>query len=324
MHIRRILLASAVSVAALQVAAAHAECGDVTITEMSWASSQVVSTVATFLMETGYGCTVTAFPSDPNPAVTSVAETGQPEILTEMWENSSGPAVWRGVDEGKLDVVANVLSDGGQEGWWIPRYLLDAHPELATLEGVVAHPDWVGGLFNNCPDGWTCKNTNTNLLRAVGLTEDKMRNFTHGSSDTLSASLAAAYEAKEPWIGYYWAPTALLGRYDMVRVDLGEYDPEIYACLNTEDCADPGVSAYPDARVMTVLSTAFKEANPEIGELMSNISFTNAQMGEILAWQDDNSATTEEAAVYFLTTYPDVWSVWISEGAREKLAAVLQ
>lgn len=323
MNIRRILLASAISVTALQANAALAECGEVTITEMSWASSQVVSTVATFLMENGYDCSVTAFPSDPNPALTSVAETGQPDILTEIWDNSAS-ALPGLVEKGKVEVVADVLSDGGQEGWWIPRYLLEEHPELATLEGVVAHPDWVGGLFNNCPDGWTCKNTNTNLLRAVGLTEDKMQNFIHGSGDTIAASMASAYESKQPWIGYYWAPTALLGRYDMVRVDLGEHDPDIYACLNMEDCADPGISAYPDARVMTVLTAAFQEANPEIAELMRNISFTNAQMGEILAWMDDNSASTEEAAVYFLTTYPEVWSAWMSDDAREKLAAILQ
>ncbi len=300
-----------------------ADCGDVTITEMSWASSQVVSTVATFLMENGYGCTVTAVPSDPNPALTSVAETGQPDILTEIWTNGA-VALAGMIEEGKVEKVADVLSDGGQEGWYVPSYLVEEHPELATLDGVIANPELVGGLFNNCPDGWTCKNTNTNILRAAGLTDDQLENFIHGSGDTVAASIASAYEAREPWIGYYWAPTALLGRYDMVRVDLGDHVPENYSCLSEEDCADPKLSDYPAAGVVTVVTPSFRDENPEVVELMSNISFTNKQMGEILAWQDDNSATTEEAAVYFLTTYPEVWSEWISEAAREKLSAVLQ
>ena len=55
-----------------------------------------------------------------------------------------------------------------------------------------------------------------------------MRVFNHGSGDTLAASLASAYEKKEPWFGYYWAPTALLGKYDMVPVELGPFKSEVH------------------------------------------------------------------------------------------------
>ncbi|MEM7296626.1 MAG: glycine/betaine ABC transporter substrate-binding protein, partial [Pseudomonadota bacterium] len=48
------------------------------------------------------------------------------------------------------------------------------------------------------------------------------------------------------------------------------------------------------------------------------------QMGEVLAWQDDNNASFEEAAVYFLTNYKDVWGSWLNDEARGKLAALLQ
>lgn len=323
MTIPKLLMASTIGVSAISAGAAYADCGEVTITEMSWASSQVVSSVATFLMTSGYGCDVTAFPSDPNPALTSVAETGQPDILTEIWTNSA-PALAGMIADGSISVVANVLSDGGVGGWYVPRYLVEEHPELATVEGLAANPELIGGLLNNCPDGWTCKNTNTNLLRALGLGEDEVENFIHGSGDTLAASMAAAYSSREPWVGYYWEPTALLGRLDMVRIDMGGFDAERYACLQQEDCAEPMVSDYPTTDVVTIVTEEFQESNPEITELMRNISFTNAQMGDVLAWQQDNGASSEEAAVYFLTTYPDVWSTWISEEARENLAALLQ
>ncbi|MEZ5906119.1 MAG: glycine betaine ABC transporter substrate-binding protein [Geminicoccaceae bacterium] len=66
---------------------ARADCGEVTI-EMNWASASVVTAVSKFLMEEGYGCAVTVVPSDTVPAVTSVAETGKPDIVTELWINS--------------------------------------------------------------------------------------------------------------------------------------------------------------------------------------------------------------------------------------------
>ncbi|MDG1008683.1 MAG: glycine betaine ABC transporter substrate-binding protein, partial [Amylibacter sp.] len=68
---------------------AYADCGEVSITEMDWASSAVVTAVATFLMEQGYGCTVQKVPSSTVPALTSLAETGEPDILTEVWANST-------------------------------------------------------------------------------------------------------------------------------------------------------------------------------------------------------------------------------------------
>ena len=52
-------LAVVVSGTALAVpTAAKAECGEVSITEMNWASSQIITEVSKFLMEQGYGCTV--------------------------------------------------------------------------------------------------------------------------------------------------------------------------------------------------------------------------------------------------------------------------
>ena len=63
---------------------------------------------------------------------------------------------------------------------------------------------------------------------------------------------------------------------------------------------------------------------PEIAELLKKVSFTNAQMGEVLAWRLDKNASNEEAAVYFLTNYKEVWADWLSEEAKGKLAALLK
>jgi glycine betaine/proline transport system substrate-binding protein len=110
----------------------------------------------------------------------------------------------------------------------------------------------------------------------------------------------------------------------MAQVDLGPYDDAAHSCNVTEDCATPKMSSYPTAIVLTVATTTFADREPEIAELMSNVQFTNAQMNEVLAWQDSNGASYEEAAVYFLTNYKDVWGGWLNDAARGKLAALLQ
>jgi glycine betaine/proline transport system substrate-binding protein len=312
----------AMSGLAMMTSSAHA-CGEVSITEMNWASSQVVTAVAKFIMEQGYGCKVTKVPSATVTAVASMAETNKPDIATEVWVNSAAlyPKL---VKEGKVKTLTNVLSDGGVENWWIPKYLADKHPELKTIDGVLKNPKLVGGMFHNCPSGWGCRIANDNLKVAFELEKHGIKVFDHGSGETLATSIASAYADKKPWFGYYWAPTAVLGKYPMVKVDMGPYKAKVHECNQKKDCKTPGKSSYPAAPVLTAVTTTFAKREPAVVEMMSKLSFTNAQMGEMLAWKKDGKKTADETAVYFLTKYKKVWGGWLNDAAKKKLAAVLK
>ena len=110
----------------------------------------------------------------------------------------------------------------------------------------------------------------------------------------------------------------------MVRVEVPEYNAEAHACNGDVDCASPVFSAYPAAKVATAVSGSFAKENPQIVELLANVSFTNAQIGEVLAWRLDNNASYDEAAVHFLTSNTDVWGAWLNDEAKGKLAALLK
>jgi len=305
------------------LADAHSgECGEVSMTEMNWASSAVVTAVAKFLMEQGYGCTVATVPSSTTPSLVSVSETGKPDIVTELWINGT-PAYQELSDAGTITTLTDVLSDGGIEGWWIPKYLADEHPELTTIEGMLANPDLLGGRFHQCPEGWGCLNTNGALVRALDMEGNGYEIFQHGSGETMATAIAAAFENEEPILTYYWGPTSVLGKYEMVQVDLGEHDEEAFLCNANVECETDSVTSYPVGPVKTVVTTDFNDRLPQIAELMTNVAFTNAQMGEILAWQEENNASADEAGVYFLTNYADVWQDWVSDDAREKLGALI-
>lgn len=316
-------LAGAALAMSFGASAAVAECGDVSITEMDWASSAVVTHIANFLMTNGYGCNVQMVPSSTTPAMTSIAETGEPDILTELWVNSS-PVYEELRDSGKLVELTDVLSDGGVEAWWIPAYLAEAHPELTTIQGVLANPELVGGQFHDCPSGWACDVINNNVLTALDAAGHGLERFQHGSGETLATAIAAAYQDQAPWMGYYWAPTSVLGKYPMVQVQVADFDQDVHTCNGDADCATPGVSAFPVAKVVTAVAPGLLEREPELVEFLTHMTFTNAQMGEVLAWQDENNVSYEEAAVYFLTTYQDVWGDWLNDEARGKLGALLQ
>lgn len=310
------------ALAAAAPAAAQEDCGRVSVTEMDWASAAIVTEVSAFLLAQGYGCEVARVPSSNLPALVSVSETGTPDIVTELWTNGV-PFYQELRDEGRIEPVADVLSDGGYGGWWVPDYLVEAHPELATVEGALANPELLGGRFHTCPDGWSCALDTADLIDAFDVPEAGFDVFQHGSGETLAGSIAAAYENREPWFGYYWAPTAILGKYPMVKVDLGPYDAEAYDCALSPDCSGAGRSSYPVTPVKTVVTREFAETQPELAELMGNVSFTNAKMSEILAWQEDNNASAEEAAVWFLRTSPDIWGSWLNADGRQALGGLL-
>ena len=129
------MLAAAASVAILPASAKA--CGEVSITEMNWASAQVVTAVSKFLMEQGYGCKVTVVPSATVTGAASLVENGKPDLVTELWLNGA-PAVVKLIKSGKALDLGKVLSDGGIEGWYLPKFVVDKHPELAKIEGLPA------------------------------------------------------------------------------------------------------------------------------------------------------------------------------------------
>lgn len=300
------------------------ECGEVSIAQMNWAAAEVTTNIAEFLLEQGYGCDVSLVPSDTVPAITSVSENGEPDVVTNLWLNSAGEAYTRLEEGGTMERLANVLEPGGVEGWWIPTALAEEHPELTTIEGVMENPDLVGNRFNNCPDGWGCRIVSDNLIRALNLEDSGIEVFNHGSGETLATSMASAVESDEPWFGYYWGPTVPMGKYDMTRVELGEVDEEAFANLQNQDAEDPQVSEFKSAVILTSATSEFVESKPEIAEFFRNMTFQTDTMSSLLAWQDENNASGEETAVYFLSNYQDEWSQWINDDARGNLSQLLE
>jgi len=110
----------------------------------------------------------------------------------------------------------------------------------------------------------------------------------------------------------------------MTKVEIGAIDVDIHTGNQKKDAANPGVSDFPPAPVLTVATTALSEREPDVAALMSNVSFEIGLLSGLLAWQDENGASAEEAAVYFLTNNSDVWSQWVNDDARAKLAAFIK
>ena len=138
------LLASTVLAAGIMGFAGTAsaeDCGRVTIANMNWASAEVLANIDKIILEEGYGCDAELVAGDTQPTLTSMIEKGEPDVAPEAWVNAMRTVLDKATDEGKLHYASESLSEGGVEGWWIPKYIADEHPDIKTVEDALAHPE---------------------------------------------------------------------------------------------------------------------------------------------------------------------------------------
>lgn len=331
---RHLALGTAIALPlALLAGGAHADCGDITIASMNWQSAELLASLDQFILNEGYGCNVEIAAGDTVPSITSLVEKGKPEIVPEAWVDLMPEVVSAGLKDDKIVELSRSLSDGGQQGWFIPRYMLDEHPNLNRIEEILAHPelfpspeDSSKGAVYNGPAGWGGTVITTQLAKAFDI---EGRNFTlvdTGSAAGLDGSIARAYEQKAPWLGFYWSPTSLLGKYDMVPVDFGVPNDmeEWRRCTSVADCPDPRPNAFPVDNVFTLVSRKFADgADPAVIDYLTRRSWTNDTVNKMMAWMTDNQATGEDGAREFLRTNEAMWTPWVSPEAAEKIKGAL-
>lgn len=316
-----------------QAQAAAPECGRVTIANMNWQSAEVLAQVDRYILSRGYGCRVEVVPGDTMPTLTSMMEKGEPDVAPEAWINAVREPLDAAVKSGRLHYAGRSLPDGGIEGWWIPKYLADRHPEIKTIDDALQRPDLFPaaeargkGAVHNCPSGWNCQLTTGNAFKAWDAARKGFVLVDTGSAAGLDGSIAKAYERKQGWLGYYWAPTAILGKYEMVRLDPGvPHDKPSWDSCNTKaDCTNPKKSDWAQAEVYTVVSDRFmKRGGPAI-DYLNRRGWSNQTVGALMAWMSDNQATGEDGARHFLKNQPEIWTPWVTAEAAARIRAGLR
>ncbi|WP_378948598.1 ABC transporter substrate-binding protein [Paracoccus sp. R86501] len=314
-------------VIAAPAAYAADECGSLTIAEMNWASAGLAAWVDKVILEEGYGCDVGLVTGDTVPTFTSMNEKGEPDIAPELWVNAVKVPLEAAQKEGRIVVASEILSDGGVEGFWIPTKIAKEN-DITTIEDAMAHPelfpgaeDSSKGAFFNCPSGWACQIITANQFRALGAEEKGFELVDSGSAAGLDGSIGRAFNREEGWLGYYWAPTAILGKYDMTRLELGvDHEQESWDnCTVVADCPDPQLNDWAAAEVFTAVTKDFADENAMTMEYLGQRSWSNDTVNTLLAWMGDNQATNEDGAYYFLENFPDVWTAWVSDEVAEKI-----
>jgi len=306
---------------------------NVTFVDFSWNSVQMHNRIAGFVLEHGYGFKPEYLFAESVPGLTGLAK-GDVDIAMEMWVDNVLEWYNEAVGRNKAVIDLGPTFPDSPQGWYVPTYVIEGDPERGIepmapdLKSVFDLPKYwelfkdpenpKKGRFYNAIPGWVVHDINMKKLDAYGLT-DTYQAFGPGSQTALATAIVTAYQRGNPVLAYYWEPEWIMGMLDMTRLEEPPYDPEKWGEGKSYGCA------FPAARVHIGINTEFARKNPEILTFLANYETSLEQNNAALAYMQQEEATVEDAAIWFLKEYEDAWTKWIpDEETRKKVLEALK
>ncbi|MBO8158202.1 MAG: ABC transporter substrate-binding protein [Thermosyntropha sp.] len=300
--------------------------------DYSWDSALVHNRIAGFIIEKGYGYPVD-YTFGESMIILQGLERGDIDISMETWVDNIREAYAKMIASGNVKDLGDNFADARQ-GWYVPAYVIKGDPErgiepmapdlkkvtdLAKYWELFKDPEEPGkGRFYNSPAGWVVTSINEKKMEAYGLS--KYYNvFSSGSDAALATSIASAYEKGKPWLGYYWEPTWIMGKYDMIKLEEPVYDEKVWE-------KDYGCD-FPPSKVTITINSGLEEKAPEVVEFLKNYETTLKQNNAVLAYMQDNGGGkegAEKAALWFFEQYPDTWKAWLPADVAAKVEKALK
>src|SRR5699024_9583683 len=139
-------------------------------------------------------------------------------------------------------------------------------PDLKTVEDLkkyseeFEYPEDPGKVrVLNAPSGWELEKNITETLDTYGLNAS-LNNSLPGSDGAIVASLVDAYNKGEGWVGYYWAPTAVTAKYDLILLEEEPFDEEVWD--------ENSGTAFPPNDVVVGVHKDVREQAPDVVEFL--------------------------------------------------------
>lgn len=289
----------------------------IVIGEGDWDSNAFHDQVAKIIIEEGYGVNVDVVLADTAVMVSSL-KAGDIDLSMELWSDNI-PTYEDDIRAGEYVYLSTNFDDNTQ-GLYIPTYLAEEYPGLQTVQDLKDYADLFPnpeggdkGIIYGGPEGWSATAMLHDKMEAYGL--DEYYDFkTIDSTSTMNATLASAIANEEPWVGYNWEPTWVLGLYDLTLLEDSPYSPEDF---------EQGIGAFPSVDVNVVVNAEFEETYPEITEFLKNYETSSETTSEALAYMQENDVEAEAAAIWFLQENVDLWDSWVTDEAYDNIIEFL-
>ncbi|RME49162.1 MAG: glycine/betaine ABC transporter substrate-binding protein [Caldilineae bacterium] len=290
--------------------AAPAEKPTIKLAENPWSGSQVNVAVAKIILEENLGYPVEIVTIDENAQWAALA-SGELDASLEVWPSGHADNIKQYIEEQKVVENGGLLGPVGEIGWFMPKYVVEEHPELATWEGF-KDPE-LAKLFATAETGdkgqflagdpsWV--QYDADIIKNLGL---NLQVVTAGSEEAILAALDAAYSRKDPILFYFWTPHSAFAKYELTQVQLPPYSDECYAKADSGgvDCA------YPSDELFKIFSGKLKDKAPDAYQLLKNFNYSTEDQIAMIAMVELEDKTPEEAARAWMKDHEATWKAWL-------------
>ena len=326
-------------VMALGSTSANAAC-KVHLGDFDWDSANVHTAIVGFILEKGYGCDVQVTKGSTSPIMAAHYD-GQLDIITEVWRDNIVQMHEEAVAKGQI-VELGVNTPSSTQGFYVDKPTADKYglksvedmkkPEIAKL---FADPEAPGkGRMTSCISGWTCYTINMVKHKVYGL-DKYYTNFDPGSGGALDAAIAGGFKKGKPVFSYYWTPTGLMGKVDLVQLKEPKYDNACWTKMMkvVEDIKANGPDVYKDTCACAYVDMALTKsattkfandpANKPIIDFVKQYSLPTAEVNKSLAFYIDESGGDMEATAKNYLKSDSAWTKWVPADVAKKVKAAL-
>ena len=274
----------------------------------AWTASALNVEIAKQLIETELGYPVEVVAIDENAAMFTGLSDGTVDAVLELWPSGITASEQAFLDDGTVLNIGE-LGTVGKIGWFVPSYVIDEHPDLATWEGFKDPAN--AALFATAETGDQGRFLGTDPSYSqydeaiIANLELPFQVVFSGSEPATVAELDARVAAQEPIVMYWWTPTAAVAKYDLVNVALPAY---------SEDCyADPAAIAcdYPEDVLLKVASAKLGEKAPDVLAFLEKFTITTDDQLSMLPAVEIDGEDASAVAAQWIADHKDVWSAWL-------------
>ncbi len=277
----------------------------------AWTASALNTAVAAQLIESELGYEVEEVTIDENIMFTGLAD-GSLDAVLEVWPSGITEDEQAFIDDGSVTNIGE-LGAVGEIGWFVPSYVIDENPDLASWEGYASAD--AAALFATASSGelgrflGTDPSYSTFDEQIIANLELPFQVEYSGSEATTVAELDARVAAGEPILMYWWTPTAAVAKYDLVKVELPAYTEE---CGASAAAGDGGVDCeYPEDVLQKLASSALEAKAPDVWTFLQNFQLTSEDQLSMLPGAEIDQRPVDEVAAEWIAANEAVWSAWL-------------
>jgi glycine betaine/proline transport system substrate-binding protein len=290
---------------------AQKECGKVTINENAWAGSTANVYIAKVVLEKELGCQVDVTKIAEIPVFQAMAD-GKVDAVLEDWQHVDQYKTF--IEQNGTVVQGGPLGVEGHIGWFVPKFVMDEHPEFKTWEGLKGKEDTFKtpesgsqGMFLGGDPSYVQKDKE--LIKALGL---NFKHVTAGAEPAQVARWSQLYKQNKPVIFYWYTPQYLNQQYELAEVELPKRTP------NCKDDAKAGGNpqqykcAYDITIINKLFSKKFAESGSPAYDVLTKMKLTNEDQEAVAKAIAGDKKDPEEAATEWVEANQDKVQEWLA------------